>query len=174
MGVPATGKQVKATFIGVMRLEKGKVAELEVEMDLAGMMQQLGGAPVDHKPFIDKLFATIDSHNFDAAKALMAPDGRFIMGGQTMSPDQWAGFSKAFFSAFPDGKHTTDEVLSIGDRAVQIGRFSGTHRADFNGIPATNRFAEFTYIAVAKIVNGKVAEERVEANFAGLVQQLTA
>lgn len=174
MGMPATGRQITMEVIHVDRVVDGRIVEHRGQFDSAGLMQQLAGPPVDHRPFIDKLFATIDSKNFEEAKTLVTADGRCVMGGQAMSRDQWAEFSKAFYTSFPDGKHLTDEVISIGNRAVQIGRFRGTHRADFNGIPATNRAVEFTWLAVATIVNGKLVEERVEANFAGLVQQLTA
>jgi predicted ester cyclase len=45
MNIPATGKQIKVAYIAMYRLENGKVVENWVQMDLLGMMQQLGVIP---------------------------------------------------------------------------------------------------------------------------------
>ena len=45
MGVPATGKQVTFTGISIMRCANGKNVEAWNQMDLLGLMQQLGAIP---------------------------------------------------------------------------------------------------------------------------------
>jgi steroid delta-isomerase-like uncharacterized protein len=45
MGIPATGKKVSVSYIDIWRLENGKGRENWVQMDLLGMMQQLGVVP---------------------------------------------------------------------------------------------------------------------------------
>jgi len=45
MGIPATGKPVKVKGIEMFRIEDGKIAELWINMDNLGMMQQLGVIP---------------------------------------------------------------------------------------------------------------------------------
>jgi steroid delta-isomerase-like uncharacterized protein len=45
LGIPATGKQIKVTGIGISRFEGGKVVESWTEYDSIGMMQQLGVVP---------------------------------------------------------------------------------------------------------------------------------
>jgi predicted ester cyclase len=45
MGIPATGNKVTVTGIDISRLEDGKVVEHWTEMDVMGMMQQLGAVP---------------------------------------------------------------------------------------------------------------------------------
>lgn len=44
-GIPATGKQVTFTGINFARIEDGKVAEQWTEVNLLGLLQQLGVAP---------------------------------------------------------------------------------------------------------------------------------
>jgi predicted ester cyclase len=45
-GIPATGKQVEFTEIGILRIADGKVVESWYEVDMLGLMQQLGvGGP---------------------------------------------------------------------------------------------------------------------------------
>jgi predicted ester cyclase len=175
MGMPATGRQITMEVIHVDRVVDGRIVEHRGQFDSAGLMQQLAGAPVDHRPFITSLFALIDSKQFDAAREQIAPNGRFIMGGQpALDRDGWAAFSKGWYEAFSDGVHHNDQIISAGDRAICVGRFTGTHRGAFQGIPATGRKVSFTYLALATLVGNKVLEMRVEGDFAGLFQQLTA
>ncbi len=44
-GIPATGKPVTVNAIAMFRLEKGKAAELWLNADFMGLLQQLGAIP---------------------------------------------------------------------------------------------------------------------------------
>ncbi len=45
MGIPATGKPIEIGYSDVWRFEHGKAVENWVQMDMLGMLQQLGVAP---------------------------------------------------------------------------------------------------------------------------------
>jgi steroid delta-isomerase-like uncharacterized protein len=45
MGIPATGKAVRVKYMDVWAIEAGKLKENWVQMDLLGLMQQLGVVP---------------------------------------------------------------------------------------------------------------------------------
>lgn len=45
MGIPATGKSVNLTYTDLWRIENGQAVENWVQMDMLGLMQQLGVAP---------------------------------------------------------------------------------------------------------------------------------
>jgi steroid delta-isomerase-like uncharacterized protein len=45
MGIPATGKRVSIKYIDIWRMEDGKGRENWVQMDIMGLMQQLGVVP---------------------------------------------------------------------------------------------------------------------------------
>jgi steroid delta-isomerase-like uncharacterized protein len=45
MGVAPTGKQVSLSVISIRRIEDGKIVEEWVELDMLGLMQQLGAVP---------------------------------------------------------------------------------------------------------------------------------
>ncbi len=45
MGIAPTGKQVTVTGISIFRIAGGKIVEEWAEMDMLGMMQQLGAVP---------------------------------------------------------------------------------------------------------------------------------
>ena len=44
-GIPPTGKQIKVKYIDIWRVANGKAVENWVQMDLLGLMQQLGAIP---------------------------------------------------------------------------------------------------------------------------------
>src|SRR5581483_9831328 len=45
-GIPATGKRVAVTSVGIDRVRDGKVTEGWGELDMVGMMQQMGALPL--------------------------------------------------------------------------------------------------------------------------------
>jgi steroid delta-isomerase-like uncharacterized protein len=44
-GIPPTGKSVKVSYIDIWRLENGKAVENWVQIDMVGLLQQLGVMP---------------------------------------------------------------------------------------------------------------------------------
>lgn len=171
MGIPASGRKIAFEVIHVDRIVDGRIVEHRGQFDSAGLMQQI--AP-DYKAFVENVFTLIDSQQFAAVKELFMPNGRFVMGAQAMSPDQWAGFSQGFFAAFPDLRHNHEEIITAGNKVVHTGYVTGTQKGAFQGVPATGRSVRFSYTGLMTIVDGKILEERVEADFGTLMQQLTA
>jgi steroid delta-isomerase-like uncharacterized protein len=45
MGIPPTGKAIKVSYIDIWSVESGKLKENWVQMDMLGLMQQLGVIP---------------------------------------------------------------------------------------------------------------------------------
>jgi predicted ester cyclase len=45
MGIPPTNKPVKVSYIDLWRVENGQFVENWVQMDMLGLMQQLGVVP---------------------------------------------------------------------------------------------------------------------------------
>jgi predicted ester cyclase len=80
---------------------------------------------------------------------------------------------KAFYAGFPDGKHTIEEVVATGDHVVVFARWGGTHRGEFQGVPATGRRVSFTAIEAYKLEGGKIVEHRGEFDAVSMMQQLT-
>ena len=78
------------------------------------------------------------------------------------------GLSKAF----PDLHFKVEDILTEGDKVAYRLTVSGTHKGEFQGIPPTDRKVSFTSTGISNIVDGKVAEDWVDANTMGLMQQL--
>ena len=83
-------------------------------------------------------------------------------------------FTSAFFTAFPDLQTTIEDLLAEGDKVAVRQTWRGTHRASFQGIPPTGKRITFTSIEIYRVAGGKLAEEWVELDIFGLLQQLGA
>ena len=79
-----------------------------------------------------------------------------------------------FLAGFPDLRITLDDVLAEGDRVATRGTFTGTHRGEFNGIPATGKSVKVPYIDIWRIdpERGQAVENWVQMDMIGLLQQL--
>jgi predicted ester cyclase len=74
---------------------------------------------------------------------------------------------------FPDGRHEWSLVDAAGDYIIMCGFFTGTHRGDFQGIPATGKVVRFSLTLVDTYKDGKLVEHRGEYDSAALMRQLT-
>ena len=83
-------------------------------------------------------------------------------------------FSTAFRQAFPDYQVTIHEVIVEGDKVVTRKTFSGTHRAEWMGVPASGRKNSFGGIDIVRIAGGKVVEHWGEFDMLTLLQQIGA
>jgi predicted ester cyclase len=127
------------------------------------------------KEFITTWFAHIDGKKFDSLKNLMDNNHRF---NNPMTPapidrDQHLGMIQMMTASF-DGKHVLDKVVTEGDWVTARGRWTGKHTGEFNGIPATGKPVEFSWIDMMHIVNGKVVEEYFEMNPMAISSQIGA
>lgn len=95
-----------------------------------------------------------------------------IVGFPVMDLAGHTAFATAFYAAFPDLQHAVEEVVTEG--AIESIRFTlkGTHRGDFNGIPATNKPIEVSVMIHWTIENGRVAHGRALIDQLGMMQQL--
>jgi predicted ester cyclase len=122
-----------------------------------------------------RLFALMDEKDLPAIRELLAPGFRAVIGSNPpMLVEEWAGMGEMMYAAFPDGTHTIDEVLEIGDRVVLRGSFSGTHAGEFMGLPPTGRGMTVTFMNFDRFAGDRLLEHRGEFDMAGLMQQLGA
>jgi steroid delta-isomerase-like uncharacterized protein len=79
-----------------------------------------------------------------------------------------------FRAAFPDMAVTIEDEFADGDLVGTRGRFTGTHQGDFMGIPASGMPIDIKYIDLWRVRDGKLAENWVQMDTAGLMQQIGA
>jgi predicted ester cyclase len=82
---------------------------------------------------------------------------------------QWV---TALRTAFPDIHYTIDDSIEAGDKIVTRVTASGTMRADFAGMPATNKHATWSEIHIVRVANDHVVEHWGIVDQMGMLIQL--
>jgi len=77
-----------------------------------------------------------------------------------------------FRAAFPDFQSTVEDQIAEGDKVVSRVTVRGTHKGDFQGVPATGKQFAQTGIDIVRFAGGKAVERWGEADNLGLLQQL--
>ena len=77
-----------------------------------------------------------------------------------------------FSGSFPDLTHTVDEVIAEGDTVAARWTVDGTHRGEFQGIPASGKLVQLSGITVHHLAHGKVRETWLAFDTATLLQQI--
>jgi steroid delta-isomerase-like uncharacterized protein len=91
---------------------------------------------------------------------------------QVRGPDGVKQLAAGFFAAFPDIHFDAEDVIAEGDMVVQRLTSRGTHQGEFMGIPPTGQQLKVAAIEIFRLVDGKIVEQWVEADYLGLLQQL--
>jgi len=127
-----------------------------------------------NKELVVRVYEEIDKQNFDFIIEQCVPDAR-IYGAGSMEPMKPADLKPVFpmwFTAFPDYAHSIDEVIAKGDKVVARMTYSGTHKGDFMGAPATGNTFKYLGIHLWHIKEGKIVEGWVLEDMLFLMQQL--
>ena len=78
----------------------------------------------------------------------------------------------AIRKAFPDLRLVIEDIVAEGDRVATRSRFTGTHKAELMGIPATGKKVDVMAFEIVRIENGKIAEIWRIGDMPGFMQQL--
>jgi steroid delta-isomerase-like uncharacterized protein len=92
--------------------------------------------------------------------------------GLPPGPEGHKQFALLYFAAFPDIRATIEDMVVEGDRVVTRWRVQGTNTGSLFGMPATNKPASFTGVTINRIADGKIAEQWVQFDALGMMQQL--
>lgn len=77
-------------------------------------------------------------------------------------------------TAFPDVHFAVHDTTANDDTAMVSWTMTGTHRSEWQGIPATGRRVSLTGVDVFKLADGKIVEERIHGDYLGFLRQLGA
>ena len=107
----------------------------------------------------------------------VTPDARFHeleAIGYPRGPEAFKTFRQQINAAFPDEHIFIVAVRFEGDDIIEADLdISGTHMAEFMGIPATGRKIRFDVHARNRFVDGKMAERWDRVDFEDIKRQLT-
>jgi len=113
--------------------------------------------------------------DFEAFKEVVAPEYIYYMPSgisKPLSREETIEMGKMVHRGFPDVTFSIEEMFAVGDRVISRYMMRGTHKGEIQGIPATGNKFEISGIMINRIENGKVVEDREDADMLGLMQQL--
>jgi steroid delta-isomerase-like uncharacterized protein len=116
-----------------------------------------------------------NQRQYDVADELLSSD--FVIhssapGNDIQGPEVAKQFFATLHAGFPDLCFTVEDQIAEGDRVVTRWIAQGTHRGEFQGIPATGNQIRLTGIDIDRIAGGKVVECWTNVDEFGLMQQL--
>jgi steroid delta-isomerase-like uncharacterized protein len=65
-----------------------------------------------------------------------------------------------FVTGFSNRQFIVKDMYAQGDKVTKYWQFKGTHSGNFMGIPATGKTVDIEGCTIARMVNGKIVEER--------------
>ena len=95
------------------------------------------------------------------------------LGGMTaQTPKGFMEAIKGFHSAIPDLQSEIIDIVGEGDRLVIRFNFTGTHKGDFLGFPASGANLKFEGMIMRRFENEKIAEDWDYFDFPTFVAQI--
>jgi steroid delta-isomerase-like uncharacterized protein len=117
-----------------------------------------------------------DNWNVTAADRLFTADYLLHLSGLPAPADRESAkqIVTMFSVAFPDLRHSVDEMIAEGDTVAARWTVEGTHRGEFQGIAATGKRVKLSGTTVHHMVEGKIQETWLTVDNLDLLQQLGA
>jgi predicted ester cyclase len=128
-----------------------------------------------NKDVIRTLMAEVDRGNLGVVDAVYSPDyvDHSPSPGRSLAPGR-EGVRQAFLlfqRAFPDARHTIEDLVAEGDRVAARISARGTHTGVLFGHPPTGRVVTLAGITIYRIVGGRIVE-RWTGHGLGVLDQL--
>ncbi len=92
--------------------------------------------------------------------------------GSSIGPEVYKRRVTRFLTGFPDLRFSIEDVVAEEEKLAVSWNFSGTHKGEYMGIPATNTKVSVDGITIHHIVNGKIMDSYVSWDALGMLQQL--
>ena len=149
--------------------DKEAMAELEEMKAQAEVEEQ-------NMELIRNYLEELDKGNAEILREVYAPDAAYYFPSgiaEPMTVEQEIEQFKMFHAGIPDLVHEIEEIMATGDEVIVRFVARGTHTGDLGmGIPPTGNKVEVSSIVIFRIENGRVVEERQDADMLGFMQQL--
>jgi len=94
--------------------------------------------------------------------------------GSSIGPEAYKRQVSILLEAYPDLRWAIEDIIAEKDKVVACWTYSGTHRGDYMGVPATNKKVSVSGITIHHIAGGKIMDSHTNWDALGLMQQLGA
>jgi steroid delta-isomerase-like uncharacterized protein len=121
--------------------------------------------------FVDEV---INKGDFEAANLFVWEDvvEHVPFPGQGPGLDGLKDVLRGMRAGFPDLLFSIKEQISEGEKVLSRFEWTGTHRAEFLGVPATGRPVKVWGMVIDRLQDGKIKETRILMDTLGLMMQL--
>jgi steroid delta-isomerase-like uncharacterized protein len=115
--------------------------------------------------------------NLDLGEEIFTPD---YVNHDPSLPDFGSGPEAAnqavrlYRDAFPDARITVEDQVAEGDEVATRWSARGTHEGELMGVAPTGNRVEITGITISRIEGGKIAEDWINYDALGMLQQVGA
>jgi steroid delta-isomerase-like uncharacterized protein len=127
-----------------------------------------------NKALVCRFVEAFNTGDLDGLAAAFAPNA-VVHNSGAPDPLNLEGFRQlaaVFLAAFPEGKHTIDDMIVEGDKVVTRITYRGAHTGDLMGIPPTGKHVTTSAMTIDQIANGKIVETWRLFDQMGMMQQL--
>ncbi|MDJ1007295.1 MAG: ester cyclase [Paracoccaceae bacterium] len=125
---------------------------------------------------IEAMVDGLNDHRIDDIGAFFAADFRWMGNvgcgtkrGLREFQDNW---QRPFQAAFSDKVCIDEARLYMGEWAAAFGRQEATHSGEFMGVAPTGKRVEIRYMDFWKVEDGRIVDNWVMVDFAGVLAQL--
>lgn len=129
-----------------------------------------------NKNLIRRFTSAINAADWDALDELLVTDFRrhcqATPGVQVNSREDFRKLQESFLASMPDQHIELEMLIAEGDRVATYGTYSGTLTGPMGDFPPTGKSAEFKFLSIFRIEEGRVAELWVEWDNLSLLSQL--
>ncbi len=183
--IPASGNQIEVTSIGIDRVIGGKITEGWGELNMLGMLQQMGAIPSPDQPasdaaksdhsVLERFYNALNNRQSADIRAILSPD--FIshggVSGDFTGVDALLAAQEMFYQAMPDWHISPTYAVKEGDRIATRSTITGTHQGAFMGAAPTGKPVSWTELIVYRLDgDGKIAERWIDTDAIAMLQQL--
>jgi steroid delta-isomerase-like uncharacterized protein len=139
-------------------------------------MTSKSGAAEENAALVLESIEALNAGDTESLLAVVAPD-IVIHYAEMPEPlhgrETWQQGFELMRRAFPDLEAHVDDLVAAEDRVAIRVSFRGTHRGEFQGIPATGRTIHYVSHEFYRLENGLFAEEWICSDMASLFRQLS-
>jgi len=146
---------------------KAEKAELEKFRAQAKVEEQ-------NKEVVRNAIAAIDRNDFAVLKELCSGDFSFSAPGvaEPLGLDAIIQVIRTHYAAFPDWKHTIEDIIAEGNIVTVKLVQNGTHKAPYEGILPTDKKVTMPGLYFYVVDNGKLKKGWAIEDYLGMYQQL--
>ncbi len=118
-----------------------------------------------------------NNQNLDILPEVFTENVEMHLGGMDYNlkgiPNVREKYIRPTLVAFPDIQHGYDKLLIDGDMIAMMFYGEGTHKEEYDGIPATNKVLHYRGMAFFRMEGNRIAEVWTHSNWATKFAELT-